>query len=78
MAMELDDKSKCAEYGRRGSAKRRAQIYMIEGESLTMIQIAARLGIPYDTTQKRYARLLRSGAAQITWKALGMKDGAAK
>lgn len=54
-------------YGRRGAAKSTANcVYRIEGESLTMEEIAQRLGVPRTTAQSRM-RKLRGATGPVTW-----------
>lgn len=54
-------------YGRRGAVKSTAgAVYRIEGESLTMVEIAQRLGVPPTTAQSRM-RKLRDATGPVTW-----------
>jgi transposase-like protein len=54
-------------YGRRGSAKSTAgSVYRIEGEHVTMSEIARRLGVPESTAYSRM-RKLRGASGAVTW-----------
>jgi GTP-sensing pleiotropic transcriptional regulator CodY len=54
-------------YGRRGAAKSTAgAVYRMEGESLTMVEIADRLCITPSAAQNRM-RKLRGATGAITW-----------
>jgi hypothetical protein len=56
-----------SQYGRRGAAKSTAgAVYRIEGESLTMVEIAQRLGVLPSTAQSRM-RKLRGASGAVTW-----------
>lgn len=52
---------------RRGVAKSKARnVYMIEGESMTMVDIASRLGVHVRAARERMAKV----EAPVTWKKL--------
>jgi hypothetical protein len=57
-----------AEAGRR-AAKRCIQRYLIEGESVTWKDIAARIGTTVNTAQQRW-RAARKLAGPVTWERL--------
>lgn len=55
------------DYGRRGAAKSTAgQVYRIEGENVTMQDIAKRLGLPLTTVRSRLRRL-KGATGAVTW-----------
>lgn len=55
------------DYGRRGAAKSTAgQVYRIEGENVTMRDIAKRLGLPLATARSRLRRL-KGATGAVTW-----------
>jgi hypothetical protein len=58
-------------YGRRGAAKSTANgVYRIEGEYVTMQDIAKRIGTSAKLAQQRLAKL-KSATGPITWVRLG-------
>lgn len=60
---------------RGGAAKNVAASWWIEGELLTAVQIAARLGVTRDTVNRRL-KLAREGSGPVTWAALTGQGGA--
>ena len=57
-------------YGRRGAAQSTAgSVYRIEGEYVTMREIAERLGINATTAGSRMAKLKKASGA-VTWERL--------
>lgn len=61
-------------YGARGRCKNVAVAWWIEGELLTAMQIAARLGVARDTANRKL-KLAREGSGPVTWAALTGKGG---
>lgn len=68
--MKLDDKEVCGEYGRRGGRNRlqRAK-YLIEGEYVTMGEVARRLKISTKTARQRH-RMAVAYHPKVTWELL--------
>lgn len=54
---------------RRGHATRRSEVFRIEGDPVTMDEIAKRLGVAKSTAQKRMARE-RAKPGAVTWEGL--------
>jgi len=66
-------KTEAATYGRRGRAALSAQYtYIVEGERVTMLQIADRLGVHPNTARERM-RKARKGPDSVSWLVLGLK-----
>lgn len=70
--MKLDDKETCAAYGRRFGKNRAFDIYNIEGDSVTIVQMAQRVGLTVEQMKSRFKNVRRNHAV-ITWKLLGVK-----
>lgn len=59
---------RAAEYARRGHNRRPANVYRIEGESLTLAEIAERLGVSARRASERMRRAReRPGAVKWEW-----------
>jgi hypothetical protein len=69
----LSDKKKCAVYGRRGGLTRRDQVYCIEGEHVTMMELALKLGVPNAKAAYALLRRARDKGPVVTWASLGLK-----
>lgn len=74
MALKLDNKNMCAVYGKRATKARYAERYMIEGESVTIAEIAERRGDAHISAASEKLRALRKNpnVAAITWALLGV------
>lgn len=59
---------------RGGAAKNIAATWLVEGELLTAVQIAARLGVTRDTVNRKLKQA-RDGAGPVTWAALAGSKG---
>lgn len=73
--LKLDNKSMCALYGKRATKARYAERYMIEGESVTIAEIAQRRGDDHISAASDRLRALRKNpnVAAITWELLGVQ-----
>lgn len=71
--MQLDNKKTCGDYGRRATRNRHASVFVIEGETLTMAQIAERLKVDMKKASNRMFMARRKPGA-VTWQSLGLKQ----
>lgn len=71
--MKLDNKETCAAYGRRFGKARSKDVYCIEGESVTIEQMAQRANVDIPRMRSRLKNVRRRSPGAITWKMLGAK-----
>lgn len=64
--MKLDDKTTCSQYGKRATPRRHSSQYCIQGEYVSIAQIADRVGI--NTRQVR--NRIRTTKGPVTWDSL--------
>lgn len=68
--MKLDNKTTCAEYGRRSGRKmRHLARYLIEGELVTVREMAERMGVSKDIAKRRF-RHAKAYHDTVTWEGM--------